>query len=143
MAKNISTINIKADIQKVWDAITLPELVKQWQYGSELITDWKVGSDIRFRTEWEGKVFEQWGKVLEVRSKELVKYSLFAPRPDLADKPENYFVMNYVLTDNSSYVALEIIQEDNRPGAIQEEPQGEENPVLAALKNLVEAVTQS
>jgi len=66
-AINISTILIKAPVQKVWDALTKPELVKLWQYGSDLITDWKVGNDIRFRTEWEDKVFEQWGKVLEVR----------------------------------------------------------------------------
>jgi len=36
-------------------------------YGSELITYWKVGSDIRFKAEWEGKHFEQWDKVLAVR----------------------------------------------------------------------------
>src|SRR5216683_1166293 len=52
MAKNISTVVIKAPVQKVWDALTMPEFVKQWQYGSDLITDWKPGSDIRFRTEW-------------------------------------------------------------------------------------------
>jgi uncharacterized protein YndB with AHSA1/START domain len=101
MATNISTINIKASTQKVWDALTKPELVKLWQYGSELTTNWNVGSEIKFRTEWEGKVFEQWRTVLEMRTNELIKYNLFAPRPDLADKPENYFVMSYVLTGDN------------------------------------------
>src|SRR6185436_10736137 len=123
MATNISTIFIKAPVQKVWDAITKPELVKQWQYGSDLITDWKVGNDIRFRTEWQGKVFEQWGKVLEIQPNRLVKYSLFAPGPDREDKPENYFIMSYVLTDEDNHIKLQIIQEDNRPGAVQQEPQ--------------------
>jgi uncharacterized protein YndB with AHSA1/START domain len=139
MPTNISIINIKAPIQKVWDAITKPELVKKWQFGSDLITDWKVGSDIRFSTEWEGKIFEQWGKVLEVKPNNLIRYSLFAPRPDLEDKPENYFIMSYVLTDENSHIKLEIIQEDNRSGAVQEAPQGEENPLLASLKNLAES----
>jgi uncharacterized protein YndB with AHSA1/START domain len=138
MATNISTININTSIQRVWDALTKPELVRQWQYGSELKTDWKVGSEIRFRTEWEGKVFEQWGKVLEIRPNKLLRYSLFAPRPDLEDKPENYFVMMYVLKNENSQVKLEIIQEDNRPGAIQEVLQGEENPILILLKNLAQ-----
>ena len=80
------------------DTLTKPALVKLWQYGSDLITNWEVGSIIRFRTEWEGKVFEQWGEVLEVKPPELLKYSLFAPRPGLEDKPENYFIMSYVLT---------------------------------------------
>ena len=138
MAINISIIKINASIQKVWDTITKPELVKLWQYGSDLLTTWEVGSDIKFRTEWEEKVFEQWGKVLEMRPNELIKYSLFAPRPDLEDKPENYFVMNYLLTDENGQTKLEIIQEDNRPNAVQEEPQGEENPILKSLKQLAE-----
>ncbi|MES1217654.1 MAG: SRPBCC domain-containing protein [Bacteroidota bacterium] len=139
MATNLSTIIVTAPIQKVWDTLTKPEFVKKWQYGSELITDWKIGNDIRFRTEWEDKVFEQWGKVLEFRPYQIIKYSLFAPRPNLEDKPENYFVMSYVLNEEDGHIRVEIIQEDNRPGAIQNEPQGEENPVLSALKSLIES----
>ena len=139
MATNISTIKINASRQKVWDTITKAELVKLWQYGSDLLTNWEIGSEIKFRTEWDGKVFEQWGKVLEVRTNELVKYNLFAPGPDLEDKPENYFIMSYVLTQQDGQTQLEIIQEDSRPNAVQEKPQGEENPVLKSLKQLAES----
>lgn len=138
MATNISRITINAPTQRVWDALTKPELVRLWQYGSDLVTDWDIGGDIRFRTEWEGRIFEQWGKVLEIRPNELIKYSLFAPRPDLEDKPENYFIMNYVLTADNGQTNLEIIQEDNRQNAVQEEPQGEENPILQSLKKFAE-----
>ncbi len=139
MATNISTITINASIDKVWETLTKPELVKLWQYGSELMTNWEEGSDIRFRTVWEGKLFEQWGTILEVRPKELLKYSLFAPLPDLEDKPENYFIMSYKLTAVNGQTKLEIIQEDNRSGATQEEPQGEENPILQSLKKVAES----
>jgi hypothetical protein len=56
----------------------------------------------------------------------------------LEDKPENYFIMSYILTSENGKTKLEIIQEDNRPTAVQEEPQGEENPVLKSLKELAE-----
>ncbi len=138
MPINISTIYLKASKERVWDVLTNPALVKQWQFGSDLITNWEVGSTIKFRTEWEDKVFEQWGKVLEIIPQRLIKYSLFAPRPGLEDKLENYFIMNYKLTEEGDGVMLEIIQEDTREGAIQEAPQGEENPVLSALKKLIE-----
>lgn len=138
MATNISIIKINAPIQKVWKTVTEPEMVKLWQFGSDLKTTWKVGTEIKFITEWEGQIFEQWGKILEVRENELLKYSLFAPRPDLEDKPENYFVMSYVLTEENGNTKLEIIQEDNRPNAIQEEQQGVENPILKSLKDLAE-----
>lgn len=139
MAKNISIIDIKASAQKVWDALIQPAAVKKWQYGSDLITDWKPGSDIRFSTAWEDKIFEQWGKVLEVTPNSLIRYSLFAPRPGLEDVPENYFIMSYMLSEKEGLTRLEIVQEDNRPGAKQEPPQGEENPVLASLKAFVES----
>jgi uncharacterized protein YndB with AHSA1/START domain len=138
MAINLSVIHLNAPIKKVWAALTDSQFVKQWQYGSDLITDWQVGSDIRFRAEWEGKVFEQWGKVLEYTPYKILKYSLFAPRPDLEDKPENYFTMAYILTIVDEQIKLEIIQEDNRNGAIQNEPQGDENPVLKNLKSIIE-----
>jgi hypothetical protein len=46
--------------------------------------------------------------------------------------------MNYVLTSENGQTKLEIIQEDNRPNAVQEEPQGEENPILQSLKQIAE-----
>jgi hypothetical protein len=65
--------------------------------------------------------------------------SLFAPRPGLEDSPENYFIMSYILTTENEQTKLEIIQEDNRPNAVQEAPQGEENPVLQSLKKVAES----
>ncbi|MEO6583996.1 MAG: SRPBCC domain-containing protein [Ferruginibacter sp.] len=139
MATNISTIKLNVKADKVWDTVTKPALVKLWQYGSDLITTWEVGSEIKFKAEWEGKIFEQWGQVLEFKPLELLKYSLFAPRPGIEDKPENYFIMSYVLTEQNDQTKLEIIQEDNRPNAIQEKPQGEESPILQSLKKVAEA----
>jgi uncharacterized protein YndB with AHSA1/START domain len=138
MAINISRITINATVQKVWDTLTKPEFVRLWQYGSDLQTTWEVGSKIKFVTEWEGKLFEQWGTVLEFTPATKLRYSLFAPRPDLEDKPENYFNMAYSLTAEAGQTKLEIIQEDNRTNAVQEDEQGEENPVLNMLKQVAE-----
>jgi len=138
MATNISNITIDADRQKVWDVLTNPALVKRWQYGSDLQTTWEPGSAIRFVTKWEDKVFEQWGRVLEFTPLSGLRYSLFAPRPGLEDKPANYFEMIYSLADDNGKTRLRIVQEDNRPGARQEKEQGEDNPVLKMLKELAE-----
>lgn len=138
---SISKVTIDAPAERVWDALTKPELVKQWQYGSDLITDWRVGSPIRFRTEWEGSVLEQWGTVTSFLSNERLSYTLFAPRPGLEDKPENYFTMTYCLLEHDSKTTLTVTQEDprERPSdeAAPEEPEGE-NPILQCLKRLVE-----
>lgn len=138
MAVNISKIKINTAKQKVWDTLTKPEFVKLWQFGSKLQTTWKVDSPIKFINEWEGKIFEQYGTVLEFTPTDKLRYSLFAPRPDLEDKPENYFEMIYNLTDSNEATVLEIIQEDNRPNAVQENSPDEENPILQTLKQIAE-----
>jgi uncharacterized protein YndB with AHSA1/START domain len=136
MHTTTSEITIEASPETVWKFLTDPELVKMWQYGSLLITTWEPGTSIRFRSEWEGQVFEQWGTVIEV-----VAPSLFAPRPDLADAPENYFYMSYTLTQANCMTTLRITQEDSRPGAGEScgDANEEEHSVLKTLKELAEA----
>ena len=135
-----STIYIQAAPESFCACLTDPARVRQWQFGSVLDTDWSVGSPIRFTAEWEGQKFEQWGSVLAVHPPAELRYSLFAPRPGLADSPENYFTMCYRLDPDSGGTALTILQEDPRPGAGDNETDPDaENPVLRALKDLVES----
>lgn len=125
----------------MWSAVTEPAFVRQWQYGSDLQTDWRVGSPIRFTSEWEGQTFEQWGTVVHMDPPNRLAYSLFAPRPDLEDNPENYFMMTYILDDDEGATMLTIVQEDPRPAADDAaKSEEEDNPVLAVLKTLAESV---
>jgi len=134
-----STMKILAPAKKVWQAMTNPALVKQWQYGSDLLTTWEVGTSIVFRNEWNGQVFEQKGRVLEFSPESRLKYSLFIPRPDLQDIPEHHFFMIYELTENEDTTSVLVRQEDPRPPSPDEPAGGDDGPnVLSALKELVE-----
>jgi uncharacterized protein YndB with AHSA1/START domain len=134
-----STVQILAPASKVWLALTTPGLVKQWQYGSDLLTTWEVGTSIVFRNEWNGEVFEQRGAVLEFLPESCLKYSLFFPRPDLKDVPEHYFFMTYELSESDGSTSLLVRQEDPRPSSPRESSGGDEGPdVLSHLKELVE-----
>jgi uncharacterized protein YndB with AHSA1/START domain len=139
-----SVVNILAPAKKVWLALTVPDLVKQWQYNSDLLTTWEPGTPIIFRNEWNGQVFEQKGTVIEFTPEARLKYSLFFPRPDLQDLPEHHFFMTYMLTESGGVTSLLFRQEDPRPVPPNEPPEGEEGPdVLSHLKELVEAKMSS
>ena len=139
MKTSDSTVKIRAPVKKVWLALTSPGLVKQWQYGSDLLTTWEVGTPIVFRNEWNGQVFEQKGMVLEFSPESRLKYSLFFPRPDVQDIPENYFFMTYELAESGGTTSLLVRQEDPRPASPEESSGGEEGTdVLSSLKELVE-----
>ena len=139
MKTTTSKVVIEAPANRVWAALTQPALVKQWQYGADLTTDWNAGSSIEFRNEWNGDVFLQSGTVLEVDEPRSLRYSLFFPRPGLEDRPENRFVMTYRLDERAGSTELTIVQEDPRESAdVDETGDGAGNPVLQALKTLVE-----
>ena len=134
-----SIVKIIAPRKKVWLALTMPDLVKQWQYGSDLLTTWEIGTPIIFRNEWNGQVFEQKGSVLEFVPESRLKYSLFFPRPDLQDIPEHRIFMTYELTESEGVTSLLVRQEDPCPSAPDESTGGDEGPnVLSSLKELVE-----
>jgi uncharacterized protein YndB with AHSA1/START domain len=139
MKTSESIVEIRAPASKVWRALTEPELVKQWQYGSDLVTTWQPGTPIVFRNEWNGQVFEQRGTVLEYAPASRVRYSLFFPRPDLPDTPENWFFMTYELIEVGGTTTVLFRQEDPRPAPAGGDAGGEDGPgVLSGLKALLE-----
>lgn len=139
MKTSESVVDILAPASKVWLALTLPELVKQWQYGAELLTTWEPGTSIIFRNEWNGQTFEQKGTVIEFAPETRLRYSLFFPRPDLQDIPEHRFFMTYELNERGHATSVLFRQEDPRP-PVPEESSGEDAgpDVLSTLKELVE-----
>lgn len=139
MKTTTSRVVIEAPANRVWAALTQPALVKQWQYGADLTTTWTAGSPIEFRNEWNGDVFLQSGTVLDVDAPRSLRYSLFFPRPGLEDRPEDRFVMTYRLNERAGSTELTIVQDDPREsGDIDETSDDGSNPVLQALKALVE-----
>ena len=60
---------INADPAAIWAVITDPRQLGQAFFGATVDTDWRVGSPITYRGEWEGKSFEDKGRNREVRSR--------------------------------------------------------------------------
>jgi len=137
MPTHTAEIIIEASTQKVFEALTKPELITLWQYGRVVTTDWKVGGNIKFRSEWEGsaETLEQWGTILDIRPNECIKYRLFTPRHDLEDKVEHYCVTSYILVNEEGHTRVELFHQDNRPNGFAPTTL---KPILAALKRIAE-----
>jgi uncharacterized protein YndB with AHSA1/START domain len=70
MKNNISAridIGIKANVSKVWEALTSPGMIKQYFFGTDTSTNWKPGTPITFEGEWQGKRYKDKGTVLDIR----------------------------------------------------------------------------
>jgi hypothetical protein len=124
-------------------ALAVAQYVRRWQYNSDLTTTWLVGTPIRFGAEWRGQVFEQWGTPLEFDAPSRLRYSLFAPRPGLEDRPENYLTMTYEVDENSEGTSVAFIHDDPRDNDTNGDGANEtevDNPVLTALKSVAESI---
>lgn len=98
-------------ISEVWDALTDKESVKKYFFGTELNTDWKVGSPIIFKGNWEGQSYEDKGKILEAEKEKLIKYTYLSSFSGLADLPENYSTITYQLQAEGQGTMLTVIQQ--------------------------------
>lgn len=133
---NYQTI-INAPLEKVWEALINPEIVKQYFFGSNLLTDWKVGNPIYFQGEYEGKSYQDKGTVLEYNHNQKLVYSYLSNWGDMEDKPENYLLITYEVKELHNKTQLTITQTnyDEEKAKHSEESWG---VIIDGLKKIIE-----
>ena len=104
------SINIKAPTAKVWDALTNPELIKIYFFGTECISDWKKGSPILYKGVWEGNPYEDKGNILDIETEKFIHYNYWSSFSGTADIPENYAEIKYELSTDNDETVFTIIQ---------------------------------
>lgn len=128
---------IKAPVEKVWDALINPEMVKQYFFGSSQESDWKIGSQILWTGEYEGTKYEDKGIVLEFQVQEKLSYSYLSSWSGLDDIPENYLRVMYEVRPTEGGTELTITQ-SNYDAEKAEHSAGNWAVVIDGLKKLVE-----
>ena len=133
-----ASINIHATIANVWEALTNPDIIRKYFFGTNTITDWEVGSPIKFKGEWEGKSYEDKGTILEMQKNKLIKYDYWSSMSGIEDKPENYVIVTYQLSGDNENVTLTVLQENIPDEKMKTHSEENWNKVLQELKKVVE-----
>jgi uncharacterized protein YndB with AHSA1/START domain len=138
--KNVAKaeIMIVAPIAKVWEAITKPELVKQYLFGTDMTADWRVGGKITYRGEWEGKTYEDKGTILELEPQKRLVSTYWSSMSGLADVPENYKTVSYILSEEHGGTKMTIIQDNNATQTEADHSEQNWTMVLTKLKEVAE-----
>ncbi len=131
-------IDINAPAAEVWDALTNPVVIKQYFFGTDLKTDWKQGSPIVWTGEWQGKTYQDKGKVLEIDPGRYVKYSYWSSMSGTEDKPENYQNVSYRLNEVNGITTLELTQDNIKDEASKQHSEQNWQMVFGKMKELVE-----
>lgn len=132
------SITIHAPTDKVWDALTKPELIKQYLFGTEVSTDWKVGSPITYRGIWQGKIYEDKGKIVEVEVGKRLVSTYWSSMGGKADTSENYNTVAYELGSEGESTRLTLTQSNIVTEAEREHSEKNWTTTLEGLKKLLE-----
>lgn len=136
IAKASTTIN--APVAKVWEALTKPEIIKQYMFGTNVVSDWKVGSSISWKGEWQGKSHEDKGKILKFEEERLLQYNHFSPLSGEPDMPENYHTVTIELSGDGRQTTISLSQDNNATEAAREHSEKNWKMMFDGLKKLLE-----
>lgn len=133
-----ASISINAPVGKVWDALINPELIKQYMFGTDVISDWKEGSPIIWRGEWQGKKYEDKGVILKMEPRHLIRYSHFSPLSNKPDHPGNYHTVTIELVSEEAGTVVLLSQDNTKTTSELEHSEKNWKIMLNELKKLLE-----
>lgn len=133
-----TSIEINADKAKVWDALTNPAKIKVYLFGTETLSNWKIGSEIIFQGEYQGQQYKDKGTILDVTKDELLQYSYWSGFSGLEDKPENYSLVEYKLDTTNGKTKLTLTQTGFANEQAQQHSQQAWTNVLQQIKQITE-----
>ena len=141
MDKNLvalASIKINAPASKVWQALTDPQAIKQYMFGTRVVTDWQEGSPISWKGEWQGRQYEDKGIILQFEPEKKLQYSHFSPLSGAEDLPENYHIVTVELLPEGGQTRVTLAQDHNATEEERDHSKQNWNMMLADLKKFLE-----
>jgi uncharacterized protein YndB with AHSA1/START domain len=134
-----ASTTIQAPAAKVWEALVTPPIIKQYMFGTNVASDFKKGSPITWKGEWEGKKYQDKGVILDVQPQRKLAYSHFSPLSGLPEKPENYHNVTIELVDKGKQTLVSLSQDNNSNEKERDHSQKNWEMMLSGLKKLLES----
>ena len=134
-----AAVTIDAPAARVWDALTQPALIKQYLFGTEVTTDWRVGSPITYEGIWEGKAYKDKGTILQVEPGRLLVSTFWSALSGLPAVPENYQTVRYELATEGNGTRLTVTQDNNATQEDADHSAQNWRMALGGMKKVIES----
>lgn len=131
-------VDISASPHQVWEALTEPQLIEKYLFGSHVETTWEPGTPITWKGEYDGKSYEDKGEVVACEPERRLEVTHFSPLSGAEDKPENYHRLSYELQPSGDATHVVLTQDNNPSADAAEESRRNWDTVLHNLKEVVE-----
>jgi uncharacterized protein YndB with AHSA1/START domain len=133
-----AAVEINASRSRVWSALTDPAQIEQYMFGARVQTDWERGSTIAWKGEYEGKAYEDKGKILEIEPERRLTVTHFSPLSGREDVPANYHTLTYELELRGDKTRVSLSQDNNGSAEEAEHSRANWEKMLTGLKEVVE-----
>jgi uncharacterized protein YndB with AHSA1/START domain len=135
----IKQIAINAPVAEVWNALTDPDMVRQYLFGANIKSEWKEGASITYWGTWQGKEYKDKGVILDIERNKLLRHTHWSSLSGKPDIPANYYKVTYeVEPEGNDKTMLTITQEGTMTKESAEHSGKNWEQVLKQLKNVVE-----
>lgn len=134
-----ASTTINAPISHVWQALTDLDMIKQYMFGTNVVTDWQEGSPIVWQGAWQGQTYEDKGVILEIEPQRLLKYTHYSPLSGQTDAPENYHTVTVELSREGEQTVVLLSQDNNDTEEARAHSEENWQSMLEGLKDLVES----
>ena len=133
-----TSIRIDAPATEVWKTITTPAGIKKYLMGTDVSSDWKECSSIHYEGEYKDKKYHDKGVIKKMEPNKLFQSTYWSSVGGKEDKPENYNLVSYRLTEENGKT-LVILSQDNIVSEQEKEHVADNwKSVLQKLKEVVE-----
>jgi uncharacterized protein YndB with AHSA1/START domain len=130
--------DVRATPERVWAALTEPDQIAEYMFGSRVETTWEVGSPITWDGEYEGRPYQDKGEVLAYDEPRVLSVTHYSPLMGQDDVPESYHTLVYTLTESDGGTHLDLTQDNCADEAEAERFSKNWQQMLDGLKKLVE-----
>lgn len=134
-----ATATIAAPRPRVWQALVEPDLIRQYMFGTEVVTDWVEGGPIRWKGVWEERPYEDKGTVMTVDEPHVLSFTHFSPLTGQPDVAENYHTVTIELEDQGQSTRVTLTQDNNPDEEARRHSARNWSAMLESLKGLLEA----
>jgi uncharacterized protein YndB with AHSA1/START domain len=134
-----ASIRIDASVARVWQALVDPDVIKQYMFGTNVVSDWKEGSPIVWQGEWQGKAYQDKGTILQIEPERVLQYSHFSPLSGEPDVPENYHTVTIELSGAGGQTNVSLSQDHNATEEDREHSEKNWQMMLEGLKKSLES----
>ena len=127
-------------LDQVWEALTDPDQIKKYMFGSQVETDWPTGEPDRLEVRVRRQAVRGQGRDRRDRARATAEDDALciSPLSGQDDAPENYHTLVYELEPRGQKTRISLSQDGNDSEEAAEHSQANWEKMLSGLKEVVE-----